>query len=86
MPTLAIHFSRPASHVVARYCNLIRLGKSGYRAIQQACQDVATRLAGQIADLGPFQLTFLQHARILVKLSGAGLRDPVHLLRAGHSF
>jgi glutamate decarboxylase len=56
MPTLAINFSRPASQVVAQYYNLIRLGKSGYRAIHQACQDVAVRLAGQIGDLGPFAL------------------------------
>jgi glutamate decarboxylase len=56
MPTLAINFSRPASQVVAQYYNLIRLGKSGYRAIHQACQDVAVRLAGQIGDLGPFEL------------------------------
>src|ERR1017187_7677050 len=56
MPTLAINFSRPASQIIAQYYNLIRLGKSGYRAIHQACQDVAVRLAGQIADLGPFQI------------------------------
>ena len=56
MPTLAINFSRPASQVVAQYYNLIRLGKSGYRAIHQACQDVAVGLAKQIAELGPFEL------------------------------
>jgi len=56
MPTLAINFSRPASQVVAQYYNLIRLGKSGYRAIHQACQDVAVYLAGQIAAIGPFEL------------------------------
>jgi glutamate decarboxylase len=56
MPTLAINFSRPASQVVAQYYNLIRLGKSGYRAIHQACQEVAVRLASQIAEIGPFQL------------------------------
>jgi glutamate decarboxylase len=56
MPTLAINFSRPASQVVAQYYNLIRLGHSGYRAIHQACQDVAVYLAKQIAELGPFKL------------------------------
>jgi len=56
MPTLAINFSRPASQVIAQYYNLIRLGKSGYRAIHQACQDVALHLARQIAALGPFEL------------------------------
>ncbi len=56
MPTLAINFSRPASQVVAQYYNLIRLGRSGYRAIHQACQDVAVYLARQIAEMGPFDL------------------------------
>ena len=56
MPTLAINFSRPASQVVAQYYNLIRLGKSGYRAIHKACQDVAVHLAKQIAEIGPFEL------------------------------
>ncbi|HTS31354.1 MAG TPA: glutamate decarboxylase [Bryobacteraceae bacterium] len=56
MPTLAINFSRPASQVIAQYYNLIRLGKSGYRAVHQACQNVAVHLAGQIESLGPFEL------------------------------
>jgi len=56
MPTLAINFSRPASQVVAQYYNLIRLGKSGYRAIHQACQDVAVDLAKRIGEMGPFEV------------------------------
>jgi glutamate decarboxylase len=56
MPTLAINFSRPASQIVAQYYNLIRLGKSGYRCIHQACQDVAVDLAREIAEMGPFEL------------------------------
>jgi glutamate decarboxylase len=56
MPTLAINFSRPASQVVTQYYNLIRLGKSGYRDIHQACQDVAVNLAAQIGEMGPFEL------------------------------
>jgi glutamate decarboxylase len=56
MPTLAINFSRPASQVVAQYYNLIRLGKTGYQAIHQACQDVALYLAREIEAIGPFEL------------------------------
>jgi glutamate decarboxylase len=63
MPTLAINFSRPASQVVAQYYNLIRLGRSGYRAVHQACQDVAVHLSASIADLGPFRL--LSHGQDL---------------------
>jgi glutamate decarboxylase len=56
MPTLAINFSRPASQIVAQYYNLIRLGRSGYRAIHEACQEVAVQLAHEIAALGPFKM------------------------------
>jgi glutamate decarboxylase len=56
MPTLAINFSRPASQIVAQYYNLIRLGKSGYRAIHGACQQVAIALGRQIEEIGPFEL------------------------------
>jgi len=56
MPTLAINFSRPASQIVAQYYNLIRLGRSGYRAVHEACQEVAVELAGRIEELGPFQI------------------------------
>jgi glutamate decarboxylase len=56
MPTLAINFSRPASQIVAQYYNLIRLGKSGYRAIHEACREVAVDLAHQIGEMGPFRI------------------------------
>ena len=56
MPTLAINFSRPASQIVAQYYNLIRLGKAGYRAIHEACQEVAVELGAEIAKLGPFEM------------------------------
>ena len=61
MPTLAINFSRPASQIVAQYYNLIRLGTSGYRAMHEACQEVAIELAGQIAELGPFEMLSTGH-------------------------
>jgi glutamate decarboxylase len=56
MPTFALNFSRPGSQVVAQYYNFLRLGREGYRAVQQGCQDVARRLSAGIADLGPFEL------------------------------
>ncbi len=56
MPTFALNFSRPGSQVIAQYYNLIRLGREGYREIQQACRDTARYLSGRIADLGPYEL------------------------------
>jgi glutamate decarboxylase len=56
MPTFALNFSRPGSNVIAQYYNFLRLGFSGYRDVQQACQDVALYLSGAIAKIGPFEL------------------------------
>jgi glutamate decarboxylase len=56
MPTFAINFSRPGNQIVAQYYNFLRLGREGYTRIQQACQDVALYLSGEIAKLGPFEL------------------------------
>ena len=56
MPTLAINFSRPASQIVAQYYNFIRLGKSGYRAVHEACREVAAELGHRIAAIGPFEV------------------------------
>jgi glutamate decarboxylase len=56
MPTFALNFSRPGSQVIAQYYNFLRLGRDGYRAIHQGCQDIARRLADGIARIGPFEL------------------------------
>jgi glutamate decarboxylase len=56
MPTFALNFSRPGAEVVAQYYTFFRLGRSGYRAVQQASRDVATYLSGEIASIGPFEL------------------------------
>jgi glutamate decarboxylase len=56
MPTFAINFSRPGNQVVAQYYNFLRLGRSGYTRIHQACQDVALYLSGEIEKMGPFKL------------------------------
>ncbi|MDQ0378667.1 glutamate decarboxylase [Amycolatopsis thermophila] len=56
MPTFALNFSRPGAQVAAQYYTFVRLGREGYRVVQQACRDVAMRLADRIAGLGPFRL------------------------------
>src|SRR5208337_1651560 len=52
--TFAINFSRPAGQVIAQYYNFIRLGRTGYQRIQQACYDTTRWLSAEIAKLGPF--------------------------------
>jgi len=56
MPTFALNFSRPGAQVAAQYYNFLRLGFSGYRHVQQTCQDIALHLSSEIAKLGPFEL------------------------------
>jgi glutamate decarboxylase len=58
MPTFALNFSRPGGQVVAQYYNFLRLGREGYRKIQQACHDCALFLADEIGKLGPFEILF----------------------------
>ncbi|MET8897951.1 glutamate decarboxylase [Streptomyces albogriseolus] len=56
LPTFALNFSRPGAQVVAQYYSFLRLGRDGYRAVQQAARDVATGLSGRIEALGDFRL------------------------------
>jgi glutamate decarboxylase len=56
MPTFTLNFSRPGAEVAAQYYNFFRLGRSGYRAVQQASRDVATYLAGEVEQFAEFQL------------------------------
>jgi len=58
MPTFALNFSRPGGQIVAQYYNFLRLGKEGYRKIQTACYETAQYLAGEIAEMGPFEILF----------------------------
>ncbi|MFC9848009.1 glutamate decarboxylase [Streptomyces sp. NPDC060223] len=56
MPTFALNFSRPGAQVVAQYYTFLRLGREGFRAVQQTTRDVALRLSERIEALGDFQL------------------------------
>src|ERR1700733_7577913 len=56
MPTFALNFSPPGAQVAAQYYNFVRLGDSGYRHVQQTCQDIARHLSSEIAKIGPFEL------------------------------
>ncbi|MCI2956966.1 glutamate decarboxylase [Agromyces atrinae] len=56
VPTLALNFSRPGAQVLLQYYQFLRLGREGYRAVQQNSIDVATYLSSEIEKLGPFEL------------------------------
>jgi glutamate decarboxylase len=56
MPTFALNFSRPGAEVAAQYYNFFRLGRSGYRIVQQTSRDVAMYLAGEVERFDEFEL------------------------------
>ncbi|MGY6024072.1 glutamate decarboxylase [Streptomyces spinosirectus] len=56
MPTFALNFSRPGAQVVAQYYTFLRLGREGFRAVQQTTRDVAMSLAERVEALGDFRL------------------------------
>lgn len=56
MPDFALNFSRPGGQVIAQYYLLVRLGREGYRAVQQSCYDVAHYLARRLANTHAFDL------------------------------
>ena len=51
MPTFALNFSRPGAQVLLQYYMFLRLGCDGYRRVQQASQDIALYLSGEIAKM-----------------------------------
>ncbi len=58
MPTFALNFSRPAGEIIAQYYMLLRLGREGYRRVQQACADTAQALADGLAKLEALELVY----------------------------
>jgi glutamate decarboxylase len=56
MPTFALNFSRPGAEVVAQYYTFFRLGRAGFRAVQQAARDVATYLSSELDGMDEFNL------------------------------
>ncbi|MET7618440.1 glutamate decarboxylase [Streptomyces sp. NPDC005408] len=56
MPTFALNFSRPGAQVVAQYYTFLRLGREGYRAVQQTSRDIACALADRFEALDEFRL------------------------------
>ncbi len=55
MPTFALNFSRPGSEVILQYFMFTSLGHEGYTRVIQNAQDVATHIADEIAQIGPYE-------------------------------
>jgi len=58
MPTFALNFSRPGGEIICQYYNFLRLGKEGYREIQNECYELGRYLAEKIAEFGVFRIIY----------------------------
>jgi len=58
MPTFALNFSRPGGQIVIQYYNFLRLGREGYRRLQQSCSDTANVIAKAIEQIGLFDIVY----------------------------
>ena len=56
MPTFALNFSRPGAQVVLQYFQFLRLGKEGFRLVEQSCQDVAVHISRTLAAMPEFSV------------------------------
>ncbi len=54
--SVALKFSLSSGPVVAQYFTMVRLGREGFRRVEQACRDTARWVAQTIAQMGPFEL------------------------------
>lgn len=54
MPTMAINFSRSASHIIGQYYNFLRLGFDGYRTVHRHTQKIANYIVQELDKAGLF--------------------------------
>ena len=55
IPSISINFSRPGNQVLAQYYQFMRLGKEGYKKVQQNCLNVCLYLKEQLNKMGIFE-------------------------------
>lgn len=55
IPSISINFSRPGNQVLAQYYQFMRLGKEGYKKVQQNCLNVCLYLKEQLKKMGIFE-------------------------------
>ncbi len=56
LPTIAINFSRSASHIICQYFNFLRLGYKGYKEIHTSTREVAMYISSELEKLGIFKI------------------------------
>ncbi|KAN0016317.1 hypothetical protein ACTFIU_006281 [Dictyostelium citrinum] len=58
MPTFSLNFSRPGGQIVCQYYNFLRHGRSGYRAVHQACLEHGIFIAKEVKKHGIFDIVY----------------------------
>ncbi|MDO4534412.1 MAG: glutamate decarboxylase [Clostridium perfringens] len=56
LPTIAINFSRSASHIIGQYYNFLRLGRQGFKKIHLKTKSVAMYIAEELEKIGLFEI------------------------------
>lgn len=56
MPTMAINFSRSASHIIGQYYNFLRLGYEGYAKIHRHTKNIADYIVRYLESTGLFDI------------------------------
>jgi glutamate decarboxylase len=56
LPTIAINFSRSASHIIGQYYNFLCFGFIGYKRIHERTREVAKYIAREIEKMGIFKI------------------------------
>ncbi len=79
MPTFAINFSRPGGQIVCQYYNLLRLGREGYKKVQQGCYDVGQFLVRGLQKFGIFEFLYSSDPKEGIPAVTWKLKDSVKL-------
>jgi glutamate decarboxylase len=56
MPTFALNFSRPGAQVVAQYYMFLRLGRDGYKRVQESSCETASWISDQVDAMDAFKV------------------------------
>ena len=56
LPTIAINFSRSASHIIGQYYNFLRLGYQGFKKIHLRTKNAALYISNELKDMGLFEI------------------------------
>src|SRR5690606_41480119 len=81
MPTFALACSRPGAQGAARYYDLLRLGRDGYRRVQQACSGHGDVAGLEDRRAGPVRASLGRQRRSRIRVPPTGRCAELHGIR-----